>query len=94
MSTRTWLRAFVLLLALCLPAAPAEIPVAPAVQAGEIVEYDVMDTALRQVSPRRAHRPRPPATAVPPKPSPRPEASVATPRPWDPPARRSVVLRC
>ncbi|MDT9700310.1 hypothetical protein [Streptomyces sp. P17] len=94
MSTRTWLRAVVLLLALCLPAAPADIPVAPAVQAGGIVEHDVVDTALRHVSPRRAQRPRPPATAVPPHPASRPDRAVAPPRPWDPPARRSVVLRC
>lgn len=92
-----WLRTLVLLLALLAPGAPAQTHAAH-VAVGEIVEYDVLDTALRP-PPRAAHR-----TAVPLRPAPRQEAAPdvgerrsvpAPPRPpYALPALRSVVLRC
>ncbi len=88
----TWLRTFVLLLALCVPAAPVGLPVSPVAAAMEIVEYDVVDPAPRPVTARRAPR----TTAVPPRPAPhpRPTARLSPPHPHTPPALRSVVLRC
>nr|WP_239158414.1 hypothetical protein [Streptomyces sp. SID13726] len=81
------------------PGAPVHTHAAPPVAAGEIVEYDVLDTALRPPA-RAAHR-----TAVPSRPAPRrdtapPAAPEARPHPAPPrqpyalPALRSVVLRC
>ncbi|MER7576634.1 hypothetical protein [Streptomyces sp. NPDC126514] len=90
---RTWLRTFVLLLALCVPAAPAGGPLSPVAAATEIIEYDVVDPAPRPGTARRAHR----ATALPPPPAPRPRpaALLPPPHPRTPAARRSVVvLRC
>ncbi|PWI16560.1 hypothetical protein DI272_22145 [Streptomyces sp. Act143] len=100
-STRTWLRAFVLLLALLVPGAPAGAPAATAVTpvvSAEIAEYDVLDTALRPPA-RSAHGP-----AVPLRPAPRPAAAPRLPEPrpasapTHPPSSlrplRSVVLRC
>ncbi|WP_327718012.1 hypothetical protein OG381_23340 [Streptomyces sp. NBC_00490] len=99
-STRTWLRAFVLLLALLVPGGHAGAPAATAVApiAGELAEYDVLDTALRPPA-RAAHRP-----VVPLRPAPRPAPAPAVPagRPLPAPPRppyalhtlRSVVLRC
>ncbi|MGV9449642.1 hypothetical protein [Streptomyces sp. NPDC003635] len=89
---RAWLRAFVLLLALCTPAAPAATPMAPAAAAVEFIEYDAVDAAPRPAAARRAHRP----DAVPPRPASRPRTAVpcSEPVPHTPPARRSVVLRC
>ncbi|MER6671969.1 hypothetical protein [Streptomyces sp. NPDC000983] len=89
---RAWLRAFVLLLALCVPAAPAGSPAAPVAAATETIEYDVLDAVPRPAAARRAHR----TAAPPPAPAPRPRAvaPVRVPRARTPFARRSVVLRC
>ncbi|MFF0012971.1 hypothetical protein [Streptomyces sp. NPDC005374] len=97
---RTWLRTLVLLLALLVPTAPVQLlqpREAPVAAAGEIVEYDVLDTALRPPA-RTAHRP-----AAPLRPASRHETCPGPPRPpvgasprlpCTPPAPRSVVLRC
>ncbi|MBD0838601.1 MULTISPECIES: hypothetical protein [unclassified Streptomyces] len=90
---RAWLRAFVLLLALCLPAAPADGPASPVAAAAEVVEYDAVDPVLRPAAARRADRP----TAPPPRPAPLPRPRVRPEPPRTPPALpvlRSVVLRC
>ncbi|MFF7447736.1 MULTISPECIES: hypothetical protein [unclassified Streptomyces] len=100
-STRTWLRAFVLLLALLVPGghagAHAATAVAPAVSA-ELVEYDVLDTALRPPA-RAAHRPVAPLGPAP-RPAPAPGVPADRPLPVPPrppyalPLLRTVVLRC
>jgi len=87
-----WLRTLVLLLALLVPVAPAQAH-SEHVVAGEIVEYDVLDTALRPPA-RAAHR-----TAVPLRPAPRPRAAPEVPedrpRPAPPgPSYTSRTLRC
>lgn len=93
-----WLRTLVLLLALLVPGAHFQAYAMPPVPAGELVEYDVLDTPVR--SPARAvHR-----TAVPLRPAPRPETAPGVPAyrpvpvsprpPYVPRALRSVVLRC
>ncbi|WP_416978044.1 hypothetical protein [Streptomyces sp. T028] len=94
--SRTWLRVLVLLLALSVPGAPAEFSAAPVV-AGETIEYDAVDTALRP-SPC-AHRP-----AAPLRPAPRPAPAPGEPAPrplpappgtpYAPHTLRTVVLRC
>jgi hypothetical protein len=96
---RAWLRVLVLvlLLALVVPGAHAEAHAAP-VLAGDVVQHDGLDTALRPAS-RAVHQPlapvRPaaltgPVTAVAP--------AGPLPLPPGPPyalrARSSVVLRC
>ncbi|MEU0028824.1 hypothetical protein [Streptomyces sp. NPDC006335] len=96
--SRDWLRALVLLLALLVPGAHVQAHTMPPVPAGEIVEYDVLDTALRPPA-RTVHR-----AAVPLRPVPWPEtvpgvsADPPVPAPPRPPyalpALRSVVLRC
>ncbi|MEU1181743.1 hypothetical protein ABZ464_29695 [Streptomyces sp. NPDC005820] len=97
--SRTWLRVLVPLLALLIllvPGAPAEVSAAPVV-AGETVEYDAVDTAVRP-SPcaRRAAAPLCPA----PRPAPAPGAPAPRPRPappgtpYAPHTLRTVVLRC
>ncbi|MGC0339586.1 hypothetical protein [Streptomyces sp. SLBN-8D4] len=102
--SRDWLRVLVLLLALLVSGAHVQAHPMPPVPAGELVEYDVLDTALRPPA-RTVHR-----MAVPPRPAPRlaprPEtdpglpagrrpALSASPRPPKAlPALRSVVLRC
>ncbi|MER5749545.1 hypothetical protein [Streptomyces sp. NPDC002088] len=99
---RGWLRALVLLLALLVPGAHAEIHAAPAVAAsGGTVEYDVvLDTALRPPARAAAHRP-----AVPPRPAPLqdPAPEAAESRAGLAPVEtscaphatlRTVVLRC
>ncbi|MFE3033725.1 hypothetical protein ACFXKY_19050 [Streptomyces canus] len=97
--SRDWLRVLVLLLALVVPGAHVQAHAMPPVPAGELVEYDVLDTALRPPA-RTVHR-----TAVPLRPDPRPETVPggpadrrplpASPRPpYALPALRSVVLRC
>ncbi|MFF7281811.1 hypothetical protein [Streptomyces griseorubiginosus] len=93
------LRALVLLLVLLVPGAPAQAH-AVHVVAGEVAEYDVLDTALRPPT-RTAHRT---AAAVPLRPAPLPGTAPAVaesrrlpepPRPpYALPALRSVVLRC
>ncbi|MEV0174982.1 hypothetical protein AB0I00_28170 [Streptomyces sp. NPDC050803] len=90
-----WLRALVLLLALCVPAAPAGVPASPvaAVSAGETVEYDAVDPVLRPAAARRAHRPAAPPRRPAPLPRPRPPA-VQPRTPHALPVLRSVVLRC
>ena len=92
---RTWLRTLVLLLALLVPAGPVHAHEAPVMAAGEIIEYDVLDTALRPPA-RAVHRP-----AVPLRPAPRQGTGPGVRRlpgssrpPYTPPALRSVVLRC
>ncbi|NNN31534.1 hypothetical protein HLK59_14405 [Streptomyces sp. S3(2020)] len=99
-STRTWLRAFVLLLALLVPGAHsgahAAIPVTSvtSVAAGEAAEYDVLDTALRPPA-RAAHRP-----VASPRTAPAPGVPAVRPLPkpphpsYAPHILRSVVLRC
>ncbi|WP_405616072.1 hypothetical protein [Streptomyces sp. NBC_00076] len=95
--SRAWLRVLALLLAVLVPGGPAEVSAPPAVSM-EIVEYDVLDTALRPPA-HDAHRP-----AVPPRRPSRPGPTPATgrgrprPAPTKPPyalhALRTVVLRC
>ncbi|MFF4030557.1 hypothetical protein ACFYZ2_12455 [Streptomyces sviceus] len=96
---RDWLRVLVLLLALLVPGAPVQTDAMPPVPAGEFVEYDVLDTALRPPA-RAVHR-----TVVPLRPAPRTETFPGVPAdrrplPASPPppsvwaALRSVVLRC
>lgn len=99
-STRTWLRAFVLLLALLVPGGHAGAHAATAVTpiAGELAEYDVLDTALRPPA-RAAHRPVVPLRPAP-RPAPAPGAPAGHPLPAPPRlphalhTLRSVVLRC
>ncbi|MEV0207800.1 hypothetical protein AB0H97_21690 [Streptomyces sp. NPDC050788] len=95
--SRAWLRALVLLCALLVPGTHAPLPTAPAA-ALEIVEYDVMDAAVRPpagavrrtVAPLRRAPLAAPAPGVP---AHRP--AVAPPRPpYALPALRTVVLRC
>ncbi|MBW8820432.1 MAG: hypothetical protein JF598_19980 [Streptomyces sp.] len=96
--SRDWLRTLVLLLALLVPGAHFQAHAMPPVPAGELVEYDVLDTPLRPPA-RSVHR-----TAVPLRPAPRPETAPgvpvdhfvpASPRPpYVLRALRSVVLRC
>ena len=94
-----WLRTLVLLLALLVPGAHFQAHTMPPVPAGELVEYDALDTPLRPPA-RAVHR-----TPVPLRPVPWPEAvpgvSADRPLPASPPrspyalpALRSVVLRC
>jgi hypothetical protein len=91
--SRTWLRVLVLLLAVLLPAAPAEAAPPPVV-AAETCEYDALDTALR--APADGAR----RTVAPPRPAPRPAGESGTtppvpPRPAHPlDAPRTMVLRC
>ncbi|MFI9170443.1 hypothetical protein [Streptomyces lincolnensis] len=96
---RAWLRVLVLLVALVLPGAHTGTHAAPATPpAGEAIEYDLLDTALRLPA-RAARRP-----VVPLRPAPRPEAAPgvpagaplpAVPRPsYTLVALRTVVLRC
>ena len=94
---RTWLRVLVLLLALLVPGAPAEVSARPVVTAGETVEYDVLDTALRPAP--CAHRPAaPPAPAPLAAPAPGVPAAPSRPAPPMPSyslhTLRTVVLRC
>ncbi|MER5434051.1 hypothetical protein [Streptomyces sp. NPDC002588] len=99
--SRAWLRTLVLLLALLLPGAPAELAAAPVV-AGETVEYDAAAAAPGPA-------PCAPRPAAPPRPAPRPApasggpAAPARPAPSTPPyalltlrsvVLRTVVLRC
>ncbi|MET7737167.1 hypothetical protein ABZT02_38455 [Streptomyces sp. NPDC005402] len=96
--SREWLRALVLLLALVVPGAHVEAHAMPPVPAGELVEYDVLDTALRPPA-RAVHR-----VAVPLRPVPWPEGVPGVPAdrplpapprpPYTLPALRSVILRC
>ncbi|MEU9167087.1 hypothetical protein AB0D34_04695 [Streptomyces sp. NPDC048420] len=93
--SRTWLRTLVLLLALLVPVAPVHAAEAHVVAAGEIIEYDLLDTALRPPA-RVVHQP-----AVSLRPAPRQETCPRAHRPprpsrppYAPPAPRSVVLRC
>ncbi|MES5819037.1 hypothetical protein [Streptomyces sp. RG80] len=100
-STRTWLRAFVLLLALLVPGAHAGAHAATAVTplvSAEFVEYDVLGTALRPPA-RSALRPAAPLRPAPhPRPASRVPAGPAFPAPphpsYAPHTPRSVVLRC
>jgi len=100
--SRAWLRVLVLLLALTVPGTHAEMHVA-SVASMEIIEYDVLDAAVRPP----AHAVRTVRRAVvPPRPAPLP--AYGTPddghSPSAPPrppytlhalhALRSVVLRC
>lgn len=100
-STRTWLRAFVLLLALLVPGAHTGAHAATTstpVLAAEIAEYDILDTALRPPA-RAAHRP-----VVPLCPAPRPAPAFPAPAvrvlpappraPYAAHTLRSTVLRC
>ncbi|OQR60796.1 hypothetical protein B6E66_28830 [Streptomyces maremycinicus] len=94
------LRTLVLLLALLVPGAAAEIPAAPVVAAvgtAETAEYDAFDTALRPAP--CAHRPAAPLRpAALPVPVPGVPAERPRPAPHRPPyalrALRTVVLRC
>ncbi|MEU1518778.1 hypothetical protein ABZ490_42705 [Streptomyces sp. NPDC005811] len=97
--SRTRLRVLVLLFALfalLVPGVPADVATSPVV-AGETVEYDAVDTAVRP-SPgdRRAAAPLRPA----PRPAPAPGAPAPRPRPappgtpYAPHTLRTVVLRC
>ncbi|MDH6435738.1 hypothetical protein M2158_004215 [Streptomyces sp. SAI-144] len=68
-----WLRTLVLLLALLVPGAHFQAHAMPPVPAGELVEYDVLDTPVRWTA-RAVHR-----TAVPLRPAPRPETAPGVP---------------
>lgn len=96
---RAWLRVLVLLVALVLPGAHTGTHAAPVTPpAGEAIEYDLLDTALRLPA-RAAQRP-----VVPLRPAPRPEPAPGVPAgaPLPAPPRpsyalvalRTVVLRC
>jgi hypothetical protein len=95
--SRTWLRALVLLCALLVPGAHSQVHATPAVSAG-IVEYDVLDAAVRPpaCTVRRTAAPlrRVPRT----DPAPAAPQSRTLPAPPRPPypltALRTVVLRC
>jgi hypothetical protein len=94
---RTWLRALVLLCAVLVPGAHSQVHAAPALSAG-IVEYDVLDAAVRPpaCTVRRTAAPQ----RLVPRTGPAPAAPggrvlPAPPRPPHPlPALRTVVLRC
>ncbi|MEU9437895.1 hypothetical protein [Streptomyces sp. NPDC048252] len=94
--SRTWLRTLVLLLALLVPGATAEVSATP-VAAAELAEYDVLDTALRPAP--CAHRPAAPLRPAA-LPAPAPGVPVDPPRPaphrpsYALHALRTVVLRC
>ncbi|MBN0043175.1 hypothetical protein JS756_03450 [Streptomyces actuosus] len=102
--SRTWLRAFVLLLALLMPGALAELPAAPAAVAAESAEHDVADTAWVRPPARTPHRTAAQRTAarLPPvlMPAPVPAAAPGRAAPVPPrepqalAALRSVVLLC
>ncbi|MCH0566984.1 MULTISPECIES: hypothetical protein [unclassified Streptomyces] len=99
--SRTWLRAFVLLLALLMPGALAELPAAPAAVAAESAEHDVADTVWVRAPARAGHRTAARRTAVrqPSAPLPVPGAvpGRGAPAPRAPhalAALRSVVLLC
>lgn len=89
--SRAWLRVLVVLLALLMPGAAAELSPTP-VAAADTVEYDVHDSALRPAP--CVHRP-----AAPLRPAPLP-APADRPLPAPPGlsyalhALRTVVLRC
>ncbi|MEU6577703.1 hypothetical protein [Streptomyces sp. NPDC046805] len=97
---RVWLRVLVLLLALLVPVAHTALqaPVPSPAVTGEVLEYGVLDTALRPPTARVHH------TAVPPHSAPlrTPAPAIAqrrclrapTPLPYVLLALRSVVLRC
>ncbi|MFC8518690.1 hypothetical protein [Streptomyces sp. NPDC057257] len=95
--SRAWLRVLVLLFALLVPGAQAEVHAAP-VASVETVEYDVLDAAVRPPADavRRAVVPLRPA----PLPAPAPHAAPGRPRPASPQppytlrSLRTVVLRC
>ncbi|WP_330349002.1 hypothetical protein [Streptomyces sp. NBC_00582] len=94
--SRAWLRVLVLVLALLLPGAPAEVSAAPVV-VGEIIEYDADATAFRPA-------PCAPRPAAPPLPAPRPAPAPGEPAarplpappgtPYAPHILLTVVLRC
>ncbi|MEV1062909.1 hypothetical protein [Streptomyces sp. NPDC050263] len=94
--SRAWLRVLAVLLALLAPGTPGELSAAP-VAAAEIIEYDVLDTALRPAF--GAHRPAAPLRPAP-LPAPAPGVPADRPRPAPPRAPdalhtlRTVVLRC
>ncbi|MFI7408136.1 hypothetical protein ACIBU0_05625 [Streptomyces sp. NPDC049627] len=100
--SRTWLRVLVLLLALLVPGAHAQVHALPAVAevSGEAAEQDVLDTVLRP--PARTDRRSPvrllPAPVPAPKQAPGDPAChprSAPPRPpYVPHILRTVVLRC
>lgn len=96
---RAWPRLLVLLLVLLLPMAHAEAAAGPvAVVAGEAVEADVLDTALRPPA-RGGHRPvaaqRPVRSATPRGPIAQAHpAHAPTGPPYPLRTLRSVVLRC
>ncbi|MCX5055898.1 hypothetical protein OG895_18870 [Streptomyces sp. NBC_00201] len=96
---RAWLRTLVLLLALLVPGAHAEVHATP-VAAAETVGYDALDAALRP--PAEAVRrtvavlrpaPRPIPAPAPATPAGRPRQAPPRP-PHALPALRTVVLRC
>ncbi|MDX2680993.1 hypothetical protein [Streptomyces soliscabiei] len=93
--SHAWLRVLVVLLALLMPGAPAELSEPPA--AAGTVEYDVLDTVLRPAP--CAHRP---AAPLRPAPLPAPAPGDPAERPLPAPPRpsyalhtlRTVILRC
>ncbi|MCX5369504.1 hypothetical protein OG613_22460 [Streptomyces sp. NBC_00015] len=94
--SHTWLRTLVLLLALLVPGAAAEVSATP-VAAAELAEYDVLDTPLRPAP--CAHRTAAPLRpAALPAPAPGVPADPPRPAPHRPSyalhALRTVVLRC
>ncbi|WP_329218883.1 hypothetical protein OG352_21005 [Streptomyces sp. NBC_01485] len=94
--SRAWLRVLVMLLALLVPGAPAEVSAKP-VAAAEFAEYDVVEPVLRPAP--CAHRP---AAPLRPAPLPAPAPGVPADRPLPAPPSpsyalhvlRTVVLRC
>jgi hypothetical protein len=95
--SRAWLRALVLLLALLVPGAHAEVHATPVVSM-QTAEYDVLDAALRPSAPA-AHRPvAPDRPALLPDPAPEAPGTRTLPAPPRPPyalrTLRTAVLRC
>ncbi|MBK6016257.1 hypothetical protein JHN45_34735, partial [Streptomyces sp. MBT53] len=80
--SRAWLRALVLLLALLVPGAHAEMRAVPVASSVETtIEYDVLDTATAALRPSAlaVHRPTPPLRPAP------------APASYDPEGRRAAV---
>ncbi|SES39222.1 hypothetical protein SAMN04487983_104828 [Streptomyces sp. yr375] len=95
--SRAWLRVLVVLLALLVPGAPAEVSAKPVAAAAEFAEYDVVEPVLRPAP--CAHRPAAPLRPAP-LPTPAPGVPAAPPLRTPPSPSyalhilRTVVLRC
>jgi hypothetical protein len=94
---RAWLRVLVLMLAVLVPGAHAEVHAAPGMSV-EIVEHDVLDAAARppaQIVRRAVVRLRPaPLQHLAPGATPSGHPPVPPRAPYAPHTLRSVILRC